>query len=254
MIKSIFYKILKNPENRAKLDSLKGWKDENREFEVYQLFCENGYSKDFDSFEKELNEFLNSAEIQDLVSAENCELSGEKLANVSGGAGVSRRALVGGVATLMAALSLSASASAVNTANVGYSESSSSLSTLSSFDFAVDAGNNEKPKTMAEEIAEKAKPGALKKLPNKDEEHKKFVKIGLKLRKAIKNKRNNVNMNNNENQNSTNRSAQNVDNVAANARAKTMAEEIEEKKLKLDKQRAEKRNNVNEKRVENEKR
>ena len=64
------------------------------------------------------------------------------LANVSGGAGAFRRALVGGVAALMAALGLSASASAKSGANIGYSEPSYTQSAPSNFDPAVDAGNN----------------------------------------------------------------------------------------------------------------
>ena len=193
MIKSYFYKVLENPKNRAKLGSLKGKK------EVYQLFFENGYTKDFNSFEKELNELLNSAEIQELVDKGHYEFSSEMLANVSGGAGASRRVLVGGIAALMAALSLSTSASAIKTADIGCSELSYSSSTSSNFDPA-DVGNNQKPKTMVEEIVEKK----LELDKKRTEKHKKFLQKGLGLRKAFKNRRNNVNMHNDDKQNNNN--------------------------------------------------
>ncbi len=122
MVKSIFLNILKDPSKREGLNFSKDIS------EIYQLFRENGYTKDFDSFEKELNEFLNSAEIQELIDKGHYELSNEMLANVSGGAGAFRKALVGGVATLMAALSLSASASATTLHDSGYTEPSASVS------------------------------------------------------------------------------------------------------------------------------
>ena len=133
MIKSIFLNILKDP---LKGESLNFSKDISQ---IYQLFRENGYTKDFGSFEKELNEFLNSAEIQELVDKGHYELSGEMLENVSGGAGAFRRALVGGVATLMAALSLSASATTLH--DSGYTEPSSFAS--QSYDYNGYNGNDQ---------------------------------------------------------------------------------------------------------------
>ena len=102
MIKSIFYKMLENPENRAKLDSLKDWKDENREFEVYQLFQENGYGKDFESFRIELRAFLNSDEIVKIFESDGNELPEEVLESVAGGFGV-KHAVITGLTSLVLA-------------------------------------------------------------------------------------------------------------------------------------------------------
>ena len=94
--------MLENPENRAKLDSLKDWKDENREFEVYQLFQENGYGKDFESFRIELRAFLNSDEIVKIFESDGNELPEEVLESVAGGFGV-KHAVITGLTSLVLA-------------------------------------------------------------------------------------------------------------------------------------------------------
>ena len=94
--------MLEGPENRARLDSLKDWKDENREFEVYQLFCENGYGKDFESFKVELRAFLNSDEIVKIFESDGRELPEEALESVAGGFGV-KGAVITGLTSLILA-------------------------------------------------------------------------------------------------------------------------------------------------------
>lgn len=95
MIKSVFFDIIKDPLQRDDLNFLK---DKHK---VYELFCKNGYTKDFDSFEKELNEFLSSDEVKRVLDGEYFELSDEMLEMVSGGFAL-RKFLVGGVISLMA--------------------------------------------------------------------------------------------------------------------------------------------------------
>ena len=95
MIKSIFFNIIKDPLQRDDLNFLK---DKHK---IYGLFCKNGYKKDFDSFEKELNEFLGSDEVKRVLDGEYFELSDEMLEMVSGGFAL-RKFVVGGVISLMA--------------------------------------------------------------------------------------------------------------------------------------------------------
>ena len=86
---------MEDPENQAKLDSLTDWKDENREFEVYQLFCENGYGKDFESFKIELRAFLTSDEIVKIFESDGNELPEEALESVAGGFEVNHAVITG---------------------------------------------------------------------------------------------------------------------------------------------------------------
>ena len=95
MIKSIFLDIIKDPSKREDLNFLK---DRHK---VYELFCKNGYKKNFYDFEKELNEFLDSDEIKRLLRGEYLELSDEMLERVLGGFAL-RKFIVGGIIGLMA--------------------------------------------------------------------------------------------------------------------------------------------------------
>ena len=94
--------MMEDPENQARLDSLKDWNDENREIEVYQLFCENGYGKDFESFKIELRAFLNSDEIVKIFESDGNELPEEALESVAGGFGV-KHAVITGLTSLVLA-------------------------------------------------------------------------------------------------------------------------------------------------------
>ena len=95
MVKSIFFDIIKDPLQGDDLNFLKDKR------QAYELFCKNGYKKDFDSFEKELNEFLGSDEVKRVLDGGYFEISDEMLEMVSGGFAL-RKLVVGGVISLMA--------------------------------------------------------------------------------------------------------------------------------------------------------
>ena len=73
MLKNIFFKIMADENQSQKLNSLKS------KTEMYDLFCENGYTKSFDEFEKEIEVFLNSEDMQKIINSDFDELSDEML-------------------------------------------------------------------------------------------------------------------------------------------------------------------------------
>ena len=87
MIKNIFYKIMADDKQRERMNSLK---DQNK---IYSLFCENGYTKSFDTFKIEMKDFLNSDDSLKIVNNDFHELSDEALEMVAGGLSVDKEKL-----------------------------------------------------------------------------------------------------------------------------------------------------------------
>ena len=79
MLKKIFFKIIFDENQSQKFNSLKN------KTEMYNLFCENGYTKSFDEFEKEIDIFINSEDMQKLLNSDFDELSDEMLEMIAGG-------------------------------------------------------------------------------------------------------------------------------------------------------------------------
>ncbi len=101
MLKSIFCKIMSDEEQRQKMNSLE---DKNQ---IYKLFCENGYTKTYDEFEKEMEVFLNSEDSKKLMNNDFGELSDEMLEMIAGGVNV-KRAVTAGIATLLTTFTIGA--------------------------------------------------------------------------------------------------------------------------------------------------
>ena len=125
MLKSIFYKIMSDEQQRQKLNSL------NDKTQIYNLFCQNRYTKSFDDFEKELEVFLNSEDIKRLMNNDFGELSDEMLEMVAGGVGV-KQFVTAGLATLLTAVSVGAMGSQVAQQNKTASLYNSAPSSISS--------------------------------------------------------------------------------------------------------------------------
>ena len=107
MIKSIFFKIMSDEQQHQKLNSL------TDKTQIYNLFCENGYTKSVDDFEKELEIFLNSEDIKNLMNNDFGELSDEMLEMVAGGALNFRKAVKSTLATLFITTSVGAMGSQI---------------------------------------------------------------------------------------------------------------------------------------------
>lgn len=83
MIKDIFYKIMTDSDQRDEFNAL------DNSYDVYEFFCQKGYREDFETFQDEMKEFLQSAEARKIINDfGSFTLSDEMLDMVAGGVNV----------------------------------------------------------------------------------------------------------------------------------------------------------------------
>jgi hypothetical protein len=99
---------MSNEQQQQKMNSLK---EKNQ---IYKLFCQNGYTKSYDEFKKEIENFLNSEETRNLLNGDFSELSDEILEMIAGGIVNPKRVITTSIATLLATCTVGPSAGAIN--------------------------------------------------------------------------------------------------------------------------------------------